>query len=82
MDRLKLFGKSCEQIDSLVPTVHTFSTDIGMEFGIKQCGMLILKRGKIAKMEGVRLPDGQVMKEIEEGGGYRFLRILKVCNKI
>ena len=30
MDDLKLFGKSYEQIDSLVQTVHTISTDIGM----------------------------------------------------
>ena len=32
--------------------------------------MLVLKRGKIAKMEGVLLPDGQVMKEIKDRG-YR-----------
>ena len=75
-DDLKLFGKSYEQIDSLVQTVHTFSTDIGMEFGIKKCGVLVLKRGKIVKMEGVVLPDGQVMKEIENKG-YRYLGILK-----
>ena len=50
MDDLKHFGKSYEQIDSLVPTVRTFSIDIGMEFGIKKCGVLVLKRGKTAKM--------------------------------
>ena len=38
MDDLKRFGKSYEQIDSLVQTVHTFSIDIGMEFGITKCG--------------------------------------------
>ena len=72
----KLFGKSYEQIDSLVQTVHTFSTDIGMEFGIKKSGVLVLKRSKIVKMEGVVLPDGQVMKEIEDRG-YRYLGILE-----
>ena len=35
MGDLKLFGKSYEQTDSLVQTVHTFSIDVGMEFGIK-----------------------------------------------
>ena len=72
----KLFGKSYKQIDSLLQTVHTFSTDIGMEFGIKKSGVLVLKRGKIVKMEGVVLPDGQVMKEIEDRG-YRYLGILE-----
>ena len=65
MDDPKLLGKSYEEIDSLMHTTHTFSTDIGMEFGIKKCGMLVRKRGKIAKMEGIVLPDGQVMKEID-----------------
>lgn len=57
-------------------TVHTFSTDVGMKFGIENCGVLVLKRGKIVKMEGVVLPDGQVMKEIEDRG-YRYLGILE-----
>ena len=76
MDDLKLFGKSYEQTESLVQTVHTFSIDVGMEFGIKKCGVLVLKRSKIAKMKGVVLPDGQVMKEIEDRG-YRYLGILE-----
>ena len=47
-----------------------------MEFGITKCGALVLKRGKIVKTEGVVLPDGQVMKEIEDRG-YRYLGILE-----
>ena len=76
MDDLKLFGKSYEQINALAQTVHIFSSDIGMEFGIKKCGVLVLKRGKIAKIEGMVLPDGQVMKEIDDNG-YKYLEILE-----
>ena len=47
MDDLKLYSKSEEQIDSLIQSTHIFSTDIGMEFGIRKCGVLVLKRGKI-----------------------------------
>ena len=32
MDDLKLFGKSEDQIDSLIQTVFMFSEDIGTEF--------------------------------------------------
>ena len=46
MDDLKLFGKSEDQIDSLVQTVQLFSEDIGMEFVLKKCGVLLMKRGK------------------------------------
>ena len=49
MDDLKLYAKSEEQTNTLVRTVHVFSTDIGMEFGIKKCGILTMKRGKIVK---------------------------------
>ena len=36
MDDLKLFSKSEEQIDTLVRTVHLFSTDIRMESGMQK----------------------------------------------
>ena len=49
-------------------TVHIFSTDIGMEFGLRNCGVVTLKREKIARCEGVELPDGEVMKEVEQEG--------------
>ena len=36
MDKLKLFGKSDNEIKWLVSTVEVFSQDICMEFGIKK----------------------------------------------
>ena len=53
---LKLFGKSEDQIDSLVQTVFIFSEDIGMEFSLKKCGVVILKIGKLVKLDGIHLP--------------------------
>ena len=76
MDDVKRFGKFYEQTDSLVPTVRTLSTAVWMKFVIKKCGVLVLKRGKIAKMEGVVLPVWQVLKDIEERV-YRYLGILE-----
>ena len=40
MDDLKLFSKSKELMDTPVRTAHVFSSNIGMEFGIKKCGVL------------------------------------------
>ena len=56
MDDLKLFGKSEEQTNMLMRTVHVFSTDIGMKIGIKKCRILTMKRGKIVNSEGIKLP--------------------------
>ena len=76
MDDLKLYGKTYDQIDALVQTVHTVSEDIGMELGIKKCEMLLLKRGKVMSADGITLPDGQVMKEIDDTGD-KYLGILE-----
>ena len=76
MDDLKLFAKSKNQIDPLVQTAHIFSEDIGMQFGIKKCGVLIMERGKVIRTDGIRLPDGQHMKDIDEID-YTYLGILE-----
>ena len=53
MDDLKLFAKNEDQIDSLVNTVRIFPENIKMAFGLPKCGVLIMKRGKVVKSEGV-----------------------------
>ena len=62
MDDLKLFGKSDGQIDSLVQTLFTFSEDIGLEFGLNKCGVVILKKGKLVKFDGIHLPNQEKMR--------------------
>ena len=53
MDDLKLFAKNKDEIDSLVNTVRIFSEDIKIEFGLPKCGVLIMKRKKVVKSEGI-----------------------------
>ena len=77
MDDLKLYAKSEEQTNTLVRTVYVFSLDIGMEFWIKKCGILTMKRGKIVKSEGIKLPDGEVMKQVGQEG-YTYLGIIEL----
>ena len=68
MDDLKMPVKNEDQIDNLANTVRTFSEEIKMEFGLPKCGVLIMKRGKVVKSEGISMPDRKMMKNIEEGG--------------
>ena len=37
-----------------------------MEFGIKRCGVLLLKRGKVVSSEGAEMPDGEIIKELRK----------------
>ena len=80
MNDLKLFGKSQDQIDSLIKTVFIFSEDIGMEFGLKKCGVVILKKGKLVKSDGIHLPSQEIMKEVDEKR-HTYLGILELNGK-
>ena len=46
-----------------------------MEFGIKTCGVAVLKRDKLSKTEGIQLVNGETIKEVCEEG-YKCLGIL------
>ena len=77
MDDLKLYSPIKKGLDSSIQTVHVFSEDIGMEFGIEKCAMLVLEKGKIVKSIGIELPDGKVIKSLQEGESYKYLGILE-----
>ena len=79
MDDLRLFGESDDQIDSQVQTMFTFSEDISVGFGLKKCGVVILKKekGKLLKFDGINLPNQEILKEVDENG-YIYLGILEL----
>ena len=76
MDDLKLYAKSEDQTNKLVRIVYVFSTDMNIEFRIKKCGILTMKRGKIVKSEGMKLPDSERMKQARQDG-YTYLGIIE-----
>ena len=77
MDDLKLYSRSEKGLDSLEQTVRVFSKDIGMEFGIEKCAMLVMEKGKIVKSVDIELPDNKVIKSLQEGESYKNLGILE-----
>ena len=77
LDDLKLYAKIEEQTNTLVRTVYVFSIDVDMEFRIKKCGILTMKRSKIVKSEGIKLPDGEVMKQVGQEE-YTYLGIIEL----
>ena len=80
MDDLNIFAKSEREVNGLVPTVQILSNDIRMEFGIKKCDALVLKRGKAVSSEGVEIPDSERIKEVGKNE-HKYLGILEY-NKI
>ena len=78
MDDLKLYGKSESELNELMSVVNRFSSDIGMEFGFEKCAMVVLKAGVRVESQGIELPSGDKIKELEESG-YKYLGVLQEC---
>ena len=44
LDDIKLFAKNEKELKTLIHGVGMYSQQIGMEFGIEQCAMLVMKK--------------------------------------
>ena len=44
---------------------------------MKKCGIFTMKRGKVLRCEGIKLPNSEVLKEVEKEG-YTYLGIVKL----
>ena len=77
MDDLKLFSNSEEKIDTLMRTVYVFDTDIAWSLELQKCGILTMKRQKVVRWEGIKLPNSEVMKAVKNEG-YTYLGIVEL----
>ena len=53
MDDIKLFAKNEKELETLIQTIRIYSKDIGMEFRIEKCALLIMKNRKREAAEGI-----------------------------
>ena len=57
MDDIKLFAKNQKELETLIHAVKIYSQDIGKEFCIEKCAMLVMKSGKRHLTDGKELPN-------------------------
>ena len=77
MDGIKLFAKNEKELETLIHAIRIYSQDIGMEFGIEKCAMLVMKSGKRYMTDGMELPNHDKIRTLGEKETYKYLRILK-----
>ena len=77
MDDIKLFAKNEKELKTLIHAVRIYSQDIGMEFGIEKCAMLVIKNGKRHMTDGMELPNHDRIRTLEENETYKYLGILE-----
>ena len=46
-------------MEGSVKIVHVYSKDVGMEFGLDKCGMLVIRKGVKVRSVGIDLPNGK-----------------------
>ena len=66
-----------KDLKTLIHAVRIYSQDIGMEFGIKKCAMLVMKSGKRHMTDGMELPNHDKIRTLGENETYEYLGILE-----
>ena len=74
---LKLYSKSENALDSPIQPVRIFSEDMGMQFGINKCVMLVMKKRKIVNPDCIKLTNDKVIKLPGKGEHYNYLGVLE-----
>ena len=77
MDDIKLFAKNERELETLINAVRIYSQDIGMEFGIEKCAMLVMKIGKQHMTDGMELPNHNKIRTLGENENYKYLGVLE-----
>lgn len=75
MDDLKSFASSYENLKKMVGLIEGFTSDIGMELGLKKCKIVNLVRGKYVKLGGIGLKSGGVIEELCQEEVYKYLGV-------
>ena len=72
MDDIKLFAKNEKELETLIHAVRIYSQDIGLEFGIKKCAMLVKKSDKRHMTDGMELSNHERIRTLEENETYKY----------
>ena len=77
MDDIKLIAKNEKELETLIHAVRLYSQDIGMEFSIEKCAMLVMESGKRQMTDGMEQPNQDKIRTLGEKETYKYLGILE-----
>ena len=66
-----------KELETLIHAVRIYSLDIGMEFDIEKCAMLVRKSDKQNLTYGMELPNQDKIRILGEKETYKYLGILE-----
>ena len=77
MDDIKLLARNLKERKTLTHAVRIYSQEIGMEFIIEKCTILVLKSGKRHMTDGMELPNHDKIRTLRKNETYKYLGILE-----
>ena len=66
-----------KELETLIHEVRIYSQDIGMEFDIEKCAMLVMKSAKRHLTVGMELSNQDKIRTLAENETYKYLGILE-----
>ena len=66
LDDLKLYNSKHKELEKQIKTIHKFSQDTAMKFGIEKCAKVIRKVGHRILQERITLKDSAYIKNLIE----------------
>ena len=68
-------------MESLINTVRLFSEDIRMQFGVDNCAITVMKRGKLdSSYNDIIFENQDTIRSRDEKNCYKYLGVLEVDN--
>ena len=74
---IKLSAKNEKELETLIHAVRIYSKEIGMEFDIEKCAMLVMKSAKRHMTDGMELLNHDKIRTLGENETYKYLGILE-----
>ena len=76
MDDMKLYARNCYQLDGLLHTMHTFSDNIQMKFGLEKCAVAHFVNGRLfGHNSGVTVRKMDTINCLEPDQVYKYLGV-------
>ena len=77
MNNIKLPARNEKELETLIHAIRIYSQDIGMEFGIEKCAMLVMKSGKWHLIDRMELPNQDKIRTLRKKEIHKYLGILE-----
>ena len=77
MDDIKLFAKNEKILWFLLKTIRLYNQNIGLEFAIEECDMLIMRSRNRQTTEGIELLNQEKIRTVREKETYKYLGLLE-----